>query len=202
MPKETFNNLDPEKKRRISEAAILEFSSHSFSDASINQIVKSAGIPRGSFYQYFENKEDIYLWMSGEIAKEQEVVKSHFKPLEPGSGTFDEFLYKARVSLELARLRPEYQQIALFMEKDTSDFISKLRSLSSQDLERVKKLLERDKERGLIRQDVDSELVIAIVYTLTLKEYFQAGLDGDLFLKRINSIIKIIMEGIAIKSQE
>lgn len=42
MPKETFNNLSGNKKRKIFEAAVHEFSTRRFSEASINQIVKTA----------------------------------------------------------------------------------------------------------------------------------------------------------------
>lgn len=197
MPKDTFNNLSADKKCRIFKAAVQEFSTRRFSDASINQIVKAAGIPRGSFYQYFDSKEDIYLYMSSEIAKEQKVAKSHIEPLNSDASAFDEFIYKAKVSLELYRKRPQYRQIALLIEKDDSEFITKLRSLSAENLNRVKELFERDIQRGLIKPDVDSGLVIDMVYTLTMKEYFQAGLESDLFAKRMNEIIKIIKEGIA-----
>ena len=63
MPTDTFFNLSDEKKRRILEAAIDEFAEYRFSDASINRIVKNADISRGSFYQYFLDKEDLYLFI-------------------------------------------------------------------------------------------------------------------------------------------
>ncbi len=59
----TFLNLDKEKKDRIIEAALNEFSKQDFGDASITNIVKKAGISRGSFYQYFGNKENIYKYL-------------------------------------------------------------------------------------------------------------------------------------------
>ena len=61
MPTQTFANLPTEKRIRIIQAAKGEFSQHSFYDASINRIIKEAQIPRGSFYRYFENKEDLFL---------------------------------------------------------------------------------------------------------------------------------------------
>lgn len=63
MPTSTFHNLNDDKKQRIFDAAVKEFSIRRFTDASINQIIKNAGIPKGSFYQYFNDKEDIYLYM-------------------------------------------------------------------------------------------------------------------------------------------
>ena len=58
MPKETFFRLKEEKRQKIENALIDEFSSGSFEEASISNIIIKAGIPRGSFYQYFEDKYD------------------------------------------------------------------------------------------------------------------------------------------------
>ena len=59
MPKETFYRLPDEKRERIMAAAEREFLENSFEAASINE----AAIPRGSFYQYFEDKKDIFLYI-------------------------------------------------------------------------------------------------------------------------------------------
>src|SRR5690554_6562514 len=71
MPTKTFFNLSEPKRKRIFSAAVEEFASRRFSEASINQIVKEAGISRGSFYQYFTGKEDLYLYVLTEIGKEK-----------------------------------------------------------------------------------------------------------------------------------
>lgn len=63
MPSERFLNLPEEKKSRILEAAIREFNRAEFEQVSINRIIQDAGIPRGSFYQYFENKEDLAVYL-------------------------------------------------------------------------------------------------------------------------------------------
>ena len=59
MPKQTFFNLKEEKKKKIEKALIKEFSNNTFEKASISNIIAEANIPRGSFYQYFESKEDL-----------------------------------------------------------------------------------------------------------------------------------------------
>ncbi len=69
MPKQTFYNLSQEKQKKIIDAAKSEFSKNGFYDASINKIIKDAGIPRGSFYQYFETKEDLFLYLFGQCVE-------------------------------------------------------------------------------------------------------------------------------------
>lgn len=58
MPKATFFNLKEEKRLKIENALVKEFSRGTLEEVSISNIVQEAGIPRGSFYQYFEDKED------------------------------------------------------------------------------------------------------------------------------------------------
>ncbi len=67
MCKETFLRLPQEKRTRFLDAAWEEFTRVSFADVSINQIVRRAGVPRGSFYQYFEDKEDLFSYLLSEV---------------------------------------------------------------------------------------------------------------------------------------
>lgn len=59
MPKKTFFNLPEEKRLKLINAIKDEFTRVPFSEVSINKIIKKAEISRGSFYQYFEDKDDM-----------------------------------------------------------------------------------------------------------------------------------------------
>ncbi len=63
MATERFMKLSQDKKDRILDAAVQEFARVPFEDASINQIIKAAGISRGSFYTYFEDKRDLLYYI-------------------------------------------------------------------------------------------------------------------------------------------
>ena len=67
MCTETFLRLPEEKRRRFLDAAWAEFTAVRFTDVSINQIVRRAGIPRGSFYQYFTDKDDLFAYLMEEV---------------------------------------------------------------------------------------------------------------------------------------
>ncbi len=62
MPTQTFFDLPKRKRERILSAARQVFLSAPYEKASIQAIVEAADIPRGSFYQYFADKEDLYLY--------------------------------------------------------------------------------------------------------------------------------------------
>ena len=59
MPTATFFRLPEEKRKRLIDACWEELTRARFNDVSINRIITAAHIPRGSFYQYFEDKEDL-----------------------------------------------------------------------------------------------------------------------------------------------
>lgn len=59
MPTKTFFNLKKNKREKIEDAIIKEYSSFSYYDISIKRIITKSKIPRGSFYQYFSGKDDL-----------------------------------------------------------------------------------------------------------------------------------------------
>lgn len=63
MPKETFYNLDEAKRKNIIDAATKEFTDNELHKARVSNIIKEAKIPRGSFYQYFEDIDDLYYYV-------------------------------------------------------------------------------------------------------------------------------------------
>ena len=63
MPKQTFFKLPQAKKDQIITAATNEFAKAPYQDISINHLIKCMEIPTGSFYQYFEDKNDLYFFI-------------------------------------------------------------------------------------------------------------------------------------------
>ncbi|MBO0488489.1 TetR/AcrR family transcriptional regulator [Vagococcus fluvialis] len=95
MPSNTFFRLEKEKQDKILEASKKEFSKFPLEEASIANIVKEAGIPRGSFYQYFTGKEDVFFYLFEEVRRNLE--DSFISYLEKTNGdlfeTFKLFFY-------------------------------------------------------------------------------------------------------------
>ena len=59
--KPAFERADPDKKKRVLEAGMDQFSTYGFKQANINVIAKEAGISIGLMYKYFETKEDLFM---------------------------------------------------------------------------------------------------------------------------------------------
>jgi len=63
MPTDVFYRLTPVKQQHIIDAIKDEITRVPFEEFSIYNVVRSCGISRGSFYQYFSNKEDIMIYL-------------------------------------------------------------------------------------------------------------------------------------------
>ena len=51
------------------EAALDEFSEKSYDEASLNSIIKTAGLNKGRFYYWFSDKMDLYICMIDRISR-------------------------------------------------------------------------------------------------------------------------------------
>lgn len=112
VPTERFYRLPKEKKRTILEAAKKEFARVPYEKASINQIIHNADISRGSFYTYFEDKQDVLRYLLEEEKDEVENVcrkaleENHGDYLKMLECLFEHFvmmLQSTKETLEMAR---------------------------------------------------------------------------------------------------
>src|SRR5690625_5398364 len=58
-----FINLKSDKQKEIINAAIMEFVQSGFEKASTNEIVKRSNISKGSLFNYFNSKKDLYVYL-------------------------------------------------------------------------------------------------------------------------------------------
>ena len=64
MPTVTWARVDPARRAAIIEAAESEFGAHGFSRGSLNVIARRAGVAKGSLFQYFADKRDLYAFIA------------------------------------------------------------------------------------------------------------------------------------------
>ena len=67
MPRQTFLNLPEAKRARLMDALKAEFAARPYARASVDRVIAAAGVSKGSFYQYFENKDDAYAHLVREL---------------------------------------------------------------------------------------------------------------------------------------
>ncbi len=71
MPLPTFENLPEPKRARLMAALKAEFAAHPYRQASVERITTAAGVSKGSFYQYFTDKEDAYRHLLAELMRDR-----------------------------------------------------------------------------------------------------------------------------------
>lgn len=89
MPSRTFTHLPQEKQNRILEIAAAEFAAHPYDSASISEITRQAGIAKGSFYQYFEDKQDLYRTLINLGTETKLKLLAELPAPDPASDLFD-----------------------------------------------------------------------------------------------------------------
>ena len=103
MPKQTFFNLSDEKRQTLIDLALNEFADNDFRSASISRIVARAGIAKGSFYQYFADKQDLYSYLFQLGAEQKVAFLSEAPPPDPEMDLFAylSWVFQRRVLFDL-----------------------------------------------------------------------------------------------------
>lgn len=70
MPAKLFAELGEEKREKILRAGLAEFAVYGYENGSTNRIVKAAGISKGSLFQYFASKEELYFFLLDRVTAE------------------------------------------------------------------------------------------------------------------------------------
>lgn len=109
MPSERFLHLPEEKKKRIIKASLKEFARVPFEEISINRIIRDAGISRGSFYQYFEDKYDLQMFLlegfRDQLQAELDEYLTHKK------GDLFKFIEDALVGIARIGMKHEFKDV-------------------------------------------------------------------------------------------
>jgi AcrR family transcriptional regulator len=166
MPKQTYFNLPEEKREKIFNAAVGEFAEYGLENASTNRIVKNSGIAKGSFYQYFEDKQDVFMHMIDVIEqKEMEFFKDKHPP-SSNMDTFQYFHWLIKSGMEFGLAHPRLVQAAwrvlLGEGLIYGENFAVYREKSRQGLT---ELIKQAMARGEVDPSVDVELAVMIMET-------------------------------------
>lgn len=162
MPTQTFFNLPDEKRKRIIDAAMQEFATYSFDQSSIARIIENAGIPRGSFYQYFENLKDLYMYifdLAGEKKLQYFSVKvPHFQ----GEG-FDFFQTLRELFVAGIRFAQENPELLAIGNKFLKETNSALRDeILGEQLPKANNLYAEMIRKGIVLGQLDPTIDLAV----------------------------------------
>lgn len=136
LPRDTFLNLKEEKRQRILNAALHEIAGHGYDKASVTRIVKAAGIATGSFYQYFEDLDDLFICIGLEAGRLKAMYMQ--RAMDESSGKDLEGVIRAMYlgGVRFALEHPEYYRCAesLLKMKDSALYRKMLAYAEKSDL--------------------------------------------------------------------
>lgn len=191
----TFSNLPADKQELILGEAVREFGEYGFRQASVNRIVERTGIAKGSLYQYFANKEALFLCVFGRFA---ELIK--FTVRESAGENEAEFFTRMgqvmRSGERFVRSHPDYFRLYLKLAGD-SDIPHRAKLLGMLRLfpaEYFTPLLIQGQRQGLIRRDVRLEAMIFLIEGV-IDRFLQglaggAELDADLLVRELIALLQ------------
>lgn len=167
MPRQTFFNLPEEKRRAIIDAAIDEFAENDYEQASISRIVAQVGIAKGSIYQYFDDKKDLYLYLVDLAAQEKQRFLAGLQPPDPRMNIFDYLRWLARVGVDFELSNPRLGQVAYRAIYGDLPFhdetLARVREVSRR---YVAQLVQQGIDQGDVAQEIDPDLAGFVLNTL------------------------------------
>lgn len=112
MPKQTFLNLPEEKRKALLEIALDEFANNDYNTASVSKIVEKAGIAKGSVYQYFEDKQDLFLYLLDYANQEMLSAIQGTPPPDSNADFFETLRWQMSVTVQAAMKYPVHSKLA------------------------------------------------------------------------------------------
>jgi TetR/AcrR family transcriptional regulator len=189
MPRPTFDKIAPEKRERfISEAARL-FAERGFSQTDMAELASRAGVAKGSVYDYFDSKEDLYLHVCRDgLERSRTAVYGGIDP------SWDIYRQLRRIfdrGMKFADSHPEY--VAMYLNISSAGMESFAEELSLEvekfTADYLKRLIRAGVKQGLVRKNVDVKLSAFIINSLYIM--FLSSLVSRHYRIRIKEYLEI-----------
>jgi AcrR family transcriptional regulator len=166
MPKQTFLNLPKEKRQTIINAAIEEFAEYGLENASTNRIVASSGISKGSFYQYFEDKQDVFMYLLTVLEREKMEYFNGRHPPSTNMDTFQYFRWMIKTGMEFNTSHPLLTQaISRVMFGEGMYYGNTFADVRERTSKGLRAMIQQAVERGEVDPSVDVDLAVMIMET-------------------------------------
>ncbi|MCD8103669.1 MAG: TetR/AcrR family transcriptional regulator [Lachnospiraceae bacterium] len=154
LVKPAFERLAPERRKKLLDTAILLYLEQPYDQITIRMLVDRLQINMNTFYRYFESKDDLFLYIYRSIVfrllpfYDADRLLEGFQELPEGV---------------LSEIEERFAGLASIPD----DLMHRMYFEVKEELEAVyRKALEQKKERGLLWEDVDIDL-LACMYVTT-----------------------------------
>ena len=175
-----------EKQERIVNAALKEFAQKGYEKASTNEMIKEAGISKGSLFSYFNNKKALYLFLLDYVIK---VVSQIYEEVD----WHERDIFKRIKILGMAKFKiykkfPEaFNFLKAMAKENANEVISEIQELRKHMIADGLKMGYKDIDLTKFREDIDIEKTLNII-SWTMLSFAEQQKD------QVNSFEEIGME--------
>lgn len=180
--KTTFDNIPPEKRARVIDAATKEFAKKGYHGASVSNIAARAGISVGAIYKYFENKQDLFLTIIDEsIIRIENLLLGLLKTDE------DVMIKVEKILREIISASREDGVLINLYNSMTSINDKKLAAQFATEMEQVTaeiyvQAITEGQANGEIRKDIDPKVAAFLIDDLFMS--LQFSFANDYYIQR------------------
>jgi AcrR family transcriptional regulator len=188
MPTVTWARVDPARRAAVIEAAEAEFGAHGFSGGSLNVIARRAGVAKGSLFQYFADKRDLYAFITDVASQRVRMyMEGRILDLDPTRPFFEFLTDWLDVWVAYFADHPHERALhaAASLEVDTEARVSVRSVIHRHYLDVLRPLVREAQLRGDFHHDADIDAMLSLLLLifphLALAPYMR-GMDPVLGL--------------------
>jgi len=157
-----FNSLEAEKQERIINAALKEFARNGYEKASTNEIVEEAGISKGSLFNYFNSKKELYLFLLDYVAEMIEKIYSQVDWNE--TDFFERMRQMGLVKFKIYKKFPQaFDFLKALAHEDAAEVKCEIRKIGKDLIERGLERSYQNIEWSKFKEDIDREKMINMI---------------------------------------
>jgi len=178
------------------------FGTYGLKKTSIEDLTKAVGIAQGSFYTFFDSKEDLYLEV---MDREGEAIKEKFLKQEKSFGRLTRKNFKVffKKALNVVNTNPIIKQMLLEEEVDLL-----VRKIPPKKMKEYNKRFVRDflpliarlQREGVIIDNYRPEVIVAVLQTMYHPILHKKDFDDDIFEEMVELLVDIVAKGLVIES--
>lgn len=205
-----------EKREELIDVAMIEFGEKGYENASLNNILRKAGISKGTFYYHYKNKEDLYMNLMDIIIEEKlKFISTRIDSSDFNKDVFSVLKLLIKVGMEFAHINPNINKFAqsYIKETGTEDYNKRMKKYYERrkeflngltakygfhNMDYLGVLIEKAYDEGQIREDLPKEFVIKLINYLFQNLEQIISSDGlDEYEMAANYLVDFIRNGLA-----
>jgi TetR/AcrR family transcriptional regulator len=190
MPKKTFSKISEEKRDRVLEEAARLFAERGFSQSDMAELAARANVAKGSLYDYFESKEDLYTSVCRyALRRSREAV---YGGIKTNWDIYRQVNHIFRQGAAFSFAHPEYIQMYLQITSPGMEvFANELsREVEGYTADHLKSLIRKGIKSGIVRVDINVNLTAFLINTIYI--IFLASLVSRHFEIRMQEYLEIL----------